>query len=176
MFTFLYLQENLLYIQSQKPIAPDLIYYIMSANSVFIRSTYSLDVNTLLVDLSVPTGELEFDLASDIIGACQKYVWTYKDDTYILETSKANGLLQDPRIIQDYSCYLVEGYMQEVLFKPISYYLTFIIWLQWKVYILLLCNFWEIVNCVSAKLFSYYMHVLSQLEHRDILNIEPKKG
>ena len=85
MFSFLHLQENLLYTQSQKPIAPDLIYFIMSANSVFIRRTYPLNANTLLVDLSVPTGELEFDLAFDIIGACQKYVWTYKDDTYILE-------------------------------------------------------------------------------------------
>ena len=111
MFNFLHLQENLLYIQSQKPIAPDLIYYIMSANSVFIRSTYSLNTNVLLVDLSVPTGELDFDLVSDIINACQKYVWTYKGDTYILEASKANSLLQDPRIIQDNSFYLVEGYM-----------------------------------------------------------------
>ena len=111
MFNFLHLQENLLYIQSQKPIAPDLIYHIMSANSVFIRSTYSLNANALLVDLSVPTGELDFDLASDIIGACLKYVWTYKEDTYILEASKANDLLQDPRIMQDYSFHLVEGYM-----------------------------------------------------------------
>ena len=111
MFNFLHLQENLLYIQSQKPIVPDLIYHIMSANSVFIRNTYSLNTNVLLVDLSVPTGGLDFDVASDIIGACQKYVWTYKEDTYILEASKANDLLQDPRIIQDYSFYLVEGYM-----------------------------------------------------------------
>ena len=111
MFNFLHLQENLLYIQSQKPIAPDLIYHIMSTNSVFIRSTYSLDTHTLLVDLSVPTGELDFDLALDIISACQQYVWTYKGDTYILEASKAHELLQDPRIIQDYSFYLVEGYM-----------------------------------------------------------------
>ena len=111
MFNFLHLQENLLYIQSQKPIAPDLIYHIMSANSVFIRSTYSLDTHTLLVDLSVPTGELDFDLALDIISACQQYVWTYKGDTYILEASKVHDLLQDPRIIQDYSFYLVEGYM-----------------------------------------------------------------
>ena len=111
MFNFLHLQENLLYIQSQKPIAPDLIYHIMSANSVFIRSTYSLNTHALLVDLSVPTGELDFDLALDIISACQQYVWTYKGDTYILEASKAHDLLQDPRIIQDYSFYLVEGYM-----------------------------------------------------------------
>ena len=111
MFNFLHLQENLLYIQSQTPIAPDLIYYIMSANSVFIRSTYSLNANVLLVDLSVPTGELDFDLVFDIISACQKYIWTYKGDTYILEASKANDILQDPRIIQDYSFYLVEGYM-----------------------------------------------------------------
>ena len=100
-----------MYIQSQKPIAPDLIYHIMSANSVFIRSTYSLNTHALLVDLSVPTGELDFDLPLDIIDACQQYVWTYKEDTYILEASKANDLLQDPRIIQDYSFYLVEGYM-----------------------------------------------------------------
>ena len=111
MFNFLHFQENLLYIQSQKPIAPDLIYHIMSANSVFIRSTYSLNTYALLVHLSVPTGELDFDLALDIIDACQQYVWTYKEDTYILEASKANDLLQDPRIIQDYSFYLVEGYM-----------------------------------------------------------------
>ena len=70
MFNFLHLQENFLYIQSQKPIAPDLIYYIMSANSVFIRSTYSLNANVLLVDLSVPTGELDFNLVSHIISAC----------------------------------------------------------------------------------------------------------
>ena len=36
MFSFLHLQENLLYVQGQKPIAPDLIYHIMSANSVFM--------------------------------------------------------------------------------------------------------------------------------------------
>ena len=39
---------------------------------------------------------MDFDLALDIIGACQQYVWTYKEDTYILEASKANDLLQDP--------------------------------------------------------------------------------
>ena len=111
MFYFLHLQDNLLYIQSQKPIAPDLIYHIMSANSVFIRSTYSWNTHALLVDLSVPTGELDFDLTLDIIGTCQQYIWTYKGDTFILEASKANDLLQDPRIIQDYSFYLVEGYM-----------------------------------------------------------------
>ena len=111
MFNFLHLQENLLYIQSHKPIAPDLIYYILSGNSVFIRSIYSLHAKVLLVDLSVPTGELDFDLASDIISACQQYDWNYKEDTYILEASKANDSLQDPRIIQDYSFYLIEGYM-----------------------------------------------------------------
>ena len=110
-FNFLHLQENLLYIQSQKPIAPYLIYHILSVNSVFIRSTYSLNANALLVDLRVPTGELDFDLALDFISACKQYVWTYRKDTYILDASKANDLLQNPRIIQDYSFYLVEGYM-----------------------------------------------------------------
>ena len=65
----------------------------------------------LLVDLSVPTGELDFDLTLDIITACQQYQWKYKGDTYILEASKAHDLLQDPRIIQDFSFYLIEGYM-----------------------------------------------------------------
>ena len=83
MFTYLqHLQENLLYIQSQKPIAPDLIYHILSGNSVFIRSIYSLHAKVLLVDLSVPTGEL-VDLASDIISACQQYDLNYKGDTSI---------------------------------------------------------------------------------------------
>ena len=48
MFNFLHLQENLLYVQSQKPFAPDLIYHIMSANSVFIRSTYWLNAYLIL--------------------------------------------------------------------------------------------------------------------------------
>ena len=111
MFNFLHFQENVLYVQGNRPIAPDLMYHIMSANSVFIRSTYSWDGHTLLVDLNVPTGELDFDLTLDIITACQQYQWKYKGDTYIVEQSKANDVLQDPRITQDYSFYLVEGYM-----------------------------------------------------------------
>ena len=111
MFSFLHLQENLLYVQGDRPIAPDLMYHIMSANSVFIRSTYSLNSHTLLVDLNVPTSELDFDLTLDIITACQQYQWKYKGDTYIVEASKAHDVLQDPRIIQDYSFYLVEGHM-----------------------------------------------------------------
>ena len=83
----------------------------MSANSVFIRSTYSLNSHTLLVDFNVPTGELDFDLTFDIITACQQYQSKYKADTYIVEASKVHDVLQDPRIIQDYSFYLVEGHM-----------------------------------------------------------------
>ena len=111
MFSFLHLQENLLYVQGDRPIAPDLMYHIMSADSVFIRSTHSLNSHTLLVDLNVPTGELDFDLTHDIITACQQYQWKYKGDTYIVEASKAHDVLQDPRIIQDCSFYLVEGHM-----------------------------------------------------------------
>ena len=39
--------------------------------------------------------------------------YTYQKETYILEASLAKGSLEDPRIIQDYSFYLVEGYMPE---------------------------------------------------------------
>ena len=85
----------------------------MGSNSVYIRSTYRLDNNTLLVDLDVPTGELDFNLTSDLVGACDKYSYTYKEDTYILEASLAIDFLEDPRIIQDYSFFLVEGYMPE---------------------------------------------------------------
>ena len=59
------------------------------------------------MDLNVPTGELDFDLILDIITACQQYQWKYKGDTYIVEASKAHDVLHDPRIIQDYSFYLV---------------------------------------------------------------------
>ena len=111
MLNFLHLKENLLYVQGNRPIAPDLMYHIMSANSDFMRSTYSLDDHTLLVDLNIPTGELDFDLTLDIIMACQQYQYKYKGNTYIVEASKAHDVLQDPRIIQDYSFYLVEGYM-----------------------------------------------------------------
>ena len=58
MLSFMHLQEKLVYIQSQKLISPDIIYFIMGSNSVYIRSTYQLDSNILLVDLDVPTGEL----------------------------------------------------------------------------------------------------------------------
>ena len=113
MLHFLHLQENLAHIYCQKVISPDLIYYIMKSNSVYIRSIYKLDSNTLLVDLSVPTGELDFNLTTDLIGACNKYFLTYHKETYILEALLANNHLEDPRIIQDYSFYLVEGYMPE---------------------------------------------------------------
>ena len=113
MFSFMHLQENLVHIYCQKIISPDLIYFIMVSNSVYIRSIYRLDSNTLLVDLNVPTGELDFNLTTDLIGACNKYFYTYKEETYILEASLANNFLEDPSIIQDYSFYLVEGYMPE---------------------------------------------------------------
>ena len=113
MFHFLHLQENLVYITCKDAISPDLIYYIMKGDSVFIRSIYQLDSNTLLVDLSVPTDELDYNLTSTLIEVCNKYFYTFHDDKYILEAYLANNYLEDPRIIQDYSFYLVEGYMPE---------------------------------------------------------------
>ena len=113
MFHFLHLQENLVYITSQQTISADLIYFITSGDSVYIRSIYQLDDNTLLVDLSVPTGELEYNLTSTLIEVCNKYFWDYKGDRFILNAYLANSYLEDPRIIQDYSFYLVEGYMPE---------------------------------------------------------------
>ena len=50
-------------------------------------------------------------LTLDIITACQQYQWKYKGDNYIVEASKAHDVFQDPRIIQYYSFYLVEGHM-----------------------------------------------------------------
>ena len=85
----------------------------MKSDSVFIRSIYQLDSNTLLVDLNVPTGELDYNLTSTFIEVCNKYFYTYHDDKYILEAYLANSYLEDPRIIQNYSFYLVEGYMPE---------------------------------------------------------------
>ena len=172
--SFFHLKENLVYIQCQKPISPDIIYFIMGSN---IRSTYQLDDNTLLVDLNVPTGELDFNLVSNLIGACNKYFWTYKDDTYILEASRANDFLDDPRIIQDYSFYLVEGYMPDG--SPcwlINYYSTFIILLQWKVYFLHLSNSWEIISCANDKLSLLYVYLLSQLEWQEYFELRTKEG
>ena len=113
MFHFLHLQENLIHITCKDAITPDLIYYIMRADSVFIRSIYQFDSNTLLVDLNVPTGELDYNLTTTLIEVCNKYFYTYKKDKYILGACLAHNYLQDPRIIQDYSFYLVEGYMPE---------------------------------------------------------------
>ena len=133
-----------------------LILFIMSADSVFIRSTYSLNAHTLLVDLNVPTGELDFDLTLDIIPACQQYQWKYKGDTYIVEASKAHDVLQDPRIIQDYSFYLVENTcLQGALFKLMICCSTFIICLLWRVSTLPLYNSWEIPNYVNGKFCLY---------------------
>ena len=113
LFYFLHLQENLVYITCKDAISSDLIYYIMKGDGVFIRSIYQFDSNTLLVDLNVPTGELDYNLTSTLIEVCNKYFYTYKNDQYILEACLANNCLEDPRIIQDYSFYLVEGYMPE---------------------------------------------------------------
>ena len=70
---FLHLQENLVYITCKDAISPDLIYYIMKDDSVFMRSIYQLDGNTLLVDLNVPTGELDYNLTSTLIEVCNKF-------------------------------------------------------------------------------------------------------
>ena len=73
MFHFLHLQENLVYITCKEAISADLIYFITRGDSVYIRSIYQLENNTLLVDLNVPTGELEYNLTSALIEACNKY-------------------------------------------------------------------------------------------------------
>ena len=85
MLHYFHLKQKLLHVHCADPISPDLIYFIMGATSVYIRSTYQIDFYTLLVDLNDTTGELDCDLAADIIGACQKYFWTYKEDIYTLE-------------------------------------------------------------------------------------------
>ena len=113
MFHFLDLQENLVYITCKDAISSDLIFFIMKGDSVFIRSIYQLDSNTLLVDLNVPTGELDYNLTTTLIEVYNKYFYTYHKDKYILEACLANNYLEDSRIIQDYSFYLVEGYMPE---------------------------------------------------------------
>ena len=142
MFHFLHLQENLVYITCKDAISPDLIYYIMKGDSVFIRSIYQLDSNTLLVDLSVPTGELDYNLTSTLIEVCNKYFYTYHNDKYILEAYFANSYLEDPRIIQDYSFYLVEGYMpEEVYCLVINFCSTIIILHLWKACFIHLYNY-----------------------------------
>ena len=113
MFHFLHLQENLVYVTCKDAISPDLIYHITKGDSVLIRSIYQYDSNTLLVDLNVPTGELEYNLTTTLIEVCNKYFFNYKWDKFILEAYLANNYLEDPRIIQDYSFYFVEGYMPE---------------------------------------------------------------
>ena len=66
------------------------------------------------MDLSVPTGELDHNLTSILIEVCNKYLnYNYHNDKYILEAYLANSYVEDPRIIQDYSFYLVEDYMPE---------------------------------------------------------------
>ena len=108
----------------------------MRADSVFIRSIYQLDSNTLLVDLNVPTGELDYNLTTTLIEVCNKYFYTYKGDTFILEAYLVNDYLEDLRIIQDYSFYLVEGYMPEG--SPLfgyQQYLIIIILFPWKVFL-----------------------------------------
>ena len=113
MFHFLHLQENLVYVTCKEAISADLIYFIARGDSVYIRSIYQLENNTLLVDLNVPTGELEYNLTSALIEACNQYFYDYKGNRFILEAYLANSYLENPRIIQDYSFYLVEGYMPE---------------------------------------------------------------
>ena len=65
------------------------------------------------MDLNVPTGELDYNLTTTLIEVCNKYFFDYKRDRFILEAYLANNYLENPRVIQDYSFYLVEGYMPE---------------------------------------------------------------
>ena len=113
LFHFLHLQENLVYITCKESISPDFIYHITKGDSVFIRSIYQYDNNTLLVDLNVPTGELDYNLTTTLIEVCNKYFFDYQGDRFIMEAHLANIYLEDRRIIQDYSIYLTEGYMPE---------------------------------------------------------------
>ena len=125
----------------------------MKGDSVFIRSIYQLDSNTLLVDLNVPTGELDYNLTSTLIEVCNKYFDTYHDDKYILEAYLAKSYLEDPRIIQDYSFYLVEGYMpKEVHYVVINFCSTIIILHLWKVCFIHLYNYWVITNWINGRL------------------------
>ena len=110
---YLHLPENLVHITCKDAISPDLIYYIMKGDSVYIRSIYQLDSHSLLVDLNVPTGELDYNLTTTLIEVCNKYFYINKKDQFILEASLVNNYLEAPRIIKDYSFYLVEGYMPE---------------------------------------------------------------
>ena len=102
-----------MYITCKETISPDLVYHIIKGDSVFIRSIYQYVSNTLLVDLYVPTGELDYNLTTTLIEVCNKYFFDYKGNRFILEAYLANSYLEDPRIIQDYSFFLVEGYMPE---------------------------------------------------------------
>ena len=144
MFHFLHLQENLVYITCKDAISPDLIYYIMKGYSVFIRNIYQLDSNTLLVDLNVPTGELDYNLTSTLIKVCNKYFYTYHNDKFILEAYLANSYLEDPRIIQDYSFILSCGRLYA---RRKS-----IVWLSTFVQLLLSCTYGKLVLYTSTTI------------------------
>ena len=153
LFHYLHLQENLVHITCKDAISPDLMYYIMKGDGVFIRSIYQLDSHTLLVDLNVLTAELDYNLTTTLIDVCNKYFYTYQKDQYILEAFLGNNYLEDPRIIQNYSFYLVEGYMPEgspllgyqLLFN--YHYLA-----PMEVYFTHLYNIWVITTWISGKL------------------------
>ena len=147
MFHFLHLQENLVCITCKDAISPDLIYYIMKGDSVFIRSIYQLDSNTLLVDLSVPTGELDYNLTSTLIEVCNKYFYTYHNDQYILEAYLANNYLEDPRNIIPELSRIIHFilwkaiYQKEVYYLVINFCSTIIILHLWKACFIHLYNY-----------------------------------
>ena len=153
MFHFLHLQENLVYITCKDDISPDLIYYIMKGDSVFIRSIYQLDSNTLLVDLNVPTGELDYNLTSTLIEVCNKYFYTYHDDQYILEAYLANNYLEDPESSRIIHFILWKAVCQkEVHYVVINFCSTIIILHLWKVCFIHLYNYWVITSWINGRL------------------------
>ena len=161
MFHFLHLQENLVYVTCKEAISADLIYFIARGDSVYIRSIYQLENNTLLVDLNVPTGELEYNLTSALIEACNKYFYDYKGDRFILDAYLANSYLEEPRIIQDNPFILWKAICQkEAHYWVINYYSMFIILLLWKAYSIHLYNYWVITNSINGKLYlSLYLYL-----------------
>ena len=154
MFHFLHLQENLVYITCKDAISPDLIYYIMKGDSVFIRSIYQLNSNTLLVDLNVPTGELDYNLTSTLIEVCNKYFYTYHDDQYILETYLANSLFRGSQ--NHPGLFILSCGRLYARRKPINLVINFcsiiIILHLWKVCFIHLYNYWVITSWIDGRL------------------------
>ena len=111
---FLHLQENLLLFTTELGHANSvpLVYKVLSNCSVYIRSTYSLDDQSILVDISAPQRLFEIiDLVQTLL-QLNGFSWLFNNSIYKLTVQRAVDVIGQEKV-KKYAIYIEEGILHE---------------------------------------------------------------